>query len=224
MTDRTSRVVLIDDHELSRRGLEAMLSTADWVQVVGDADGCEAGLEVIAREQPDIVLLDIRMPGMDGLACLEAIKQSERPVAVVIVTLYDDRKYVLEAIRRGAAGYVLKDASTREILSTISAVADGQLAVEPALLREALLAPPEEAKPETARSRAEAFALTPREMEVLRLLAEGMTNKEIGGQLSIAEDTVKKHVQNLIWKLRAADRTQAAIRAYRAGLLDPLPD
>ena len=91
-------------------------------------------------------------------------------------------------------------------------------------LREALLAPPEEAKPETARSRAEAFALTPREMEVLRLLAEGMTNKEIGGQLSIAEDTVKKHVQNLIWKLRAADRTQAAIVAYRAGLLDPIGD
>ena len=224
MSDAISRVVLIDDHELSRRGLEAMLSTAEWVQVVGEADGCEAGLELIGRLRPDIVLLDIRMPGMDGLACLEAIKQSEQPVAVVIVTLYDDRKYVLEAIRRGAAGYVLKDASTREILSTISAVTDGQLAVEPGLLREALLAAPEEAREETARSRAEAFALTPREMDVLRLLADGMTNKEIGGQLTIAEDTVKKHVQSIIWKLRAADRTQAAILAYRSGLLDPLSD
>jgi DNA-binding NarL/FixJ family response regulator len=210
MTDTPSRVLLIDDHEMSRRGLEAMLSTADWVEVVGEADGCEPGLGQIERLRPDIVLL-------------EEIKKLEHPVAVVIVTLYNDRRYVLEAIRRGAAGYVLKEASTAEILSTIAAVADGQLAVEPGLLREALMAPPDEPPAEeTARARAESFALTPRELDVLRLLADGMTNKEIGGQLSIAEDTVKKHVQNIIWKLRAADRTQAAIVAYRAGLLDPL--
>ena len=225
MTDGPSRVVLIDDHEMSRRGLEAMLSVADWVQVVGEAEGCEPGLVEIERLKPDIVLLDIRMPGMDGLQCLEEIKKLEHPVAVVIVTLYNDRRYVLEAIRRGAAGYVLKEASGAEILTTIQLVADGQLAVEPGLLREALMAPAEEPTPaETARARAEAFALTPRELDVLRLLADGMTNKEIGGQLSIAEDTVKKHVQNLIWKLRAADRTQAAIVAYRAGLLDPIGD
>ena len=221
MTDGGSRVFLIDDHELSRRGLEAMLSTADWIEVVGEAEGCEHGLEQIVRLRPDIVLLDIRMPDMDGLACLTAIKELEHPVAVVMVTLYDDRRYVLEAIRRGAAGYVLKDASTRDILATIAAVSDGQLAVEPGLLREALLAQPDEPpSAETTRSRAEAFALTPRELEALRLLADGMTNKEIGNALSIAEDTVKKHVQNIIWKLRAADRTQAAIIAYRSGLLD----
>jgi DNA-binding NarL/FixJ family response regulator len=223
MSETPSRVLLIDDHEMSRRGLEAMLSTADWVEVVGEADGCEPGLVQIERHRPDIVLLDIRMPGLDGLQCLEEIKKLEHPVAVVIVTLYNDRRYVLEAIRRGAAGYVLKEASTGEILSTIGAVADGQLAVEPGLLREALMAPPEEPPAaETARARAESFALTPRELDVLRLLADGMTNKEIGGQLSIAEDTVKKHVQNIIWKLRAADRTQAAIIAYRAGLLDTI--
>jgi DNA-binding NarL/FixJ family response regulator len=221
MTDGPSRVILIDDHELSRRGLEAMLSGADWVQVVGEAQACEPGLGEIERLKPDIVLLDIRMPGMDGLQCLEEIKQLEHPVAVVIVTLYDDRRYVLEAIRRGAAGYVLKEASGQEILTTLELVADGQLAIDPGLLREALTAPPEEPSPEeTARARAASFALTPRELDVLRLLADGMTNKEIGGQLSIAEDTVKKHVQSIIWKLRAADRTQAAITAYRAGLLD----
>lgn len=223
MSDGPSRVVLIDDHEMSRRGLEAMLSIADWVEVVGEAEACEPGLAEIERLKPDIVLLDIRMPGMDGLACLEAIKRLEHPVAVVIVTLYNDRRYVLEAIRRGAAGYVLKEASSAEILTTMQLVADGQLAVEPGLLREALLAPEEEPTPaEAARARAESFALTPRELDVLRLLADGMTNKEIGNHLSIAEDTVKKHVQNLIWKLRAADRTQAAIVAYRAGLLDPV--
>ncbi len=225
MTESPSRVLLIDDHEMSRRGLAAMLSTADWVQVVGEADGCTTALAEIERLRPDIVLLDIRMPDMDGLTCLDEIKRLDHPVAVVMVTLYNDRRYVLEAIRRGAAGYVLKEASTGEILSTMAAVADGQLAVEPGLLREALMAPPDEPSPaETARARAESFALTPRELDVLRLLADGMTNKEIGGQLSIAEDTVKKHVQNIIWKLRAADRTQAAIVAYRAGLLDPVDD
>ena len=163
------------------------------------------------------------MPGIDGLACLDAIKELDHPVAVVIVTLYDDRRYVLEAIRRGAAGYLLKDATTAEVLATIAARRGrpaGGRARAPA--RGAHRARP------TSRRRRDApgsaprrFALTPRELDVLRLVAEGMTNKEIGGRLSIAEDTVKKHVQNIIWKLRAADRTQAAIIAYRIGLIEP---
>ncbi|HEY5629681.1 MAG TPA: response regulator transcription factor [Candidatus Limnocylindrales bacterium] len=222
MTQTARRVLLIDDHEMSRRGLRAMLSTAHWAEVVGEADGCQRGLAQIEALRPDIVLLDIRMPGLDGLACLDEIKKVEPPVAVVIVTLYSDRGYVLEAIRRGAAGYVLKEASAKEIIATIAAVADGQLAVDPDLLREALVLPPERLGNDTAREQAGSFGLTPREVDVLRLLADGMTNKEIGRQLSIAEDTVKKHVQNLIWKLRATDRTHAAIVAYRAGLLDPL--
>ena len=220
MSDRR-RVVLIDDHEMARRGLQAMLATADWLEVVGEADGCEGGLSVIKRERPDMVLLDIRMPDVDGLTCLERIKALDQPVAVVIVTLYDDRRYVLEAIRRGAAGYVLKDASSSDVVATLSAVADGQLAVDPQLLREALSAPEEEPpRAETVRQRAEAHSLTPREHDVLLLVAEGLTNKEIGGHLTISEDTVKKHVQNIIWKLRAADRTQAAILAFRLGLLE----
>jgi DNA-binding NarL/FixJ family response regulator len=219
MTTRASRVYLIDDHEMSRRGLEAMLSTANGVTVVGEAGACQEGVEGVARLRPDIVLLDIRMPGMDGLACLDALKQLDPPVAVVIVTLYDDRRYVLEAVRRGAAGYLLKDASTAELLATLSAVADGQLAVDPGLLRDALTTPIEPPG-DSVQARARSYALTAREMDVLALLAEGMTNKEIGGRLGIAEDTVKKHVQSLISKLRAADRTQAAILAYRAGLLE----
>ena len=216
-----SRVLLVDDHEMARRGLTAMLSTADWITVVGEADGCASGLAAIERLRPDIVLLDIRMPGQDGLACLEELKQLDHPVAVVMVTLYDDRRYVLEAIRRGAAGYLLKDASTAEVIATLANVSEGQLAVEPRLLREALLTPPDEAPAgASSRQRAEAFSVTPREHDVLRLVADGLTNKEIGARLSITEDTVKKHVQNIIWKLRAADRTQAAILAYRMGLLD----
>lgn len=219
---RRCRVVLIDDHEMARRGLEAMLATADWIEVVGGGETCEEGLDLVRRLAPEVVMLDIRMPGTDGLTCLERIRGLERPVAVIIVTLYDDRRYVLEAIRRGAAGYLLKDAATAEVLTTLRNVRDGQLAIHPELLREALAARDAEPVPgETPRQRAEAFSLTTREYEVLRLVADGMTNKEIGGQLAIAEDTVKKHVQNIIWKLRAADRTQAAILAYRMGLIDP---
>jgi DNA-binding NarL/FixJ family response regulator len=215
------RVLLIDDHEMARRGLRAMLSAADWVEVVGEGDYCESGQKLVEELSPEMVLLDIRMPGMDGLTCLERIKAHHPRIAVVIVTLYDDRRYVLEAIRRGAAGYLLKDATTAEVIQTLHNVSNGQLAVEPQLLREAL-ATRDETPPagETARQRAEQYALTPREHDVLMLVAEGLTNKEIGGRLSITEDTVKKHVQNIIWKLRAADRTQAAIMALKLGLLE----
>jgi DNA-binding NarL/FixJ family response regulator len=215
-----ARVLLIDDHEMARRGLRAMLSAADWIEVVGEGDSCESGLKLAEELDPNMVLLDIRMPGLDGLACLERLKARHPRIAVVIVTLYDDRRYVLEAIRRGAAGYLLKDATTAEVIQTLHNVSSGHLAVEPQLLREALTVRDEAPPAETARQRAEQYALTPREHDVLRLVAEGLTNKEIGGQLSITEDTVKKHVQNIIWKLRAADRTQAAIMALKLGLLE----
>jgi DNA-binding NarL/FixJ family response regulator len=216
-----TRVLLIDDHEMARRGLRAMLSAADWIEVVGEGDSCESGMKLAEELNPDMVLLDIRMPGVDGLACLERLKARLPRIAAVIVTLYDDRRYVLEAIRRGAAGYLLKDATTAEVIQTLHNVSNGQLAVEPQLLREAL-ATRDEPQPagESARQRAEQYALTPREHDVLLLVAEGLTNKEIGGKLSITEDTVKKHVQNIIWKLRAADRTQAAIMALKLGLLE----
>lgn len=214
------RILLVDDHEMARRGLQAMLSTTDWATIVGEANEAETGCRLTGELNPDIVLLDIRMPGMDGLSCLDRIHAEYPKVAVVIVTLYDDPTYVFEALRRGAAGYLLKDATTSVVISTLRSVADGQIAVDPSLLREALAVPMQnEALVGGPRQRAEALSLTPREHEVLALVAEGQTNKEIGIRLSIAEDTVKKHVQNIIWKLRAADRTQAAILALRLGLL-----
>ena len=217
----TVRVLLVDDHEMARRGLHAMLSTAGWVEVVGEAGACVDGVELAERLHPDVALLDIRMPEVDRLACLERFRKLPVPVAVVIVTLYDDRRYVLEAIRRGAAGYLLKDATTSDVVSTLRNVADGQLAVEPQLLRDALSARDEPTPaPASPTERAGAYGLTPREHTVLSLVAQGLTNKEIGNQLEISEDTVKKHVQNIIWKLRATDRTQAAIMALRLGLLE----
>ena len=220
MTRTRVRILIVDDHELARLGLASVLGTADWIEVVGGAADCASGMEAVRQLQPDVVLLDIRMPGMDGLACLPQMKAAMPQVAVIIVTFYDDRRYILEAIRQGASGYLLKDASAAEILDTIRRVVEGQLAIDPQLLREALATPPEPAAlADSPGALADAYSLTPRERDVLGLVAEGLTNKEIGAQLSIAEDTVKKHVQNLIWKLRAADRTQAAIIALRVGLL-----
>lgn len=214
-------VVLIDDHELARRGLEAMLATAGWITVLGGSADCLSGIEAVERLRPDIVLLDIQMPGIDGLACLERIKALDITVSVVIVTLYDDRRYVLDAIRRGAAGYILKDAASAEVIATLRDVAEGRLAIDPAMLREALLAGPLPHPGEDGgRVRAAELSITPREHQVLLAVAEGMTNKEIGARLGISEDTVKKHVQNLIWKLHAADRTQAAVIALRMGILE----
>ncbi len=231
------RILIVDDHEMARKGLAAMLGTTDWLSIVGEAADCASGLDLARRLRPDVVLLDIRMPGGDGLACIEPLRSLIPPPSIVVVTFYDDTAYILEALRRGAGGYLLKDATTDEVLSTIRTVVEGGLAISPDLLRVALAdqaamtsepastpdAAPAEAvsPPASPRQRALAFDLTVREHEVLRLVAGGLTNKEIGARLAIAEDTVKKHVQNIIWKLRAADRTQAAILAFRLGLLDP---
>lgn len=220
MTRKLVRILIVDDHELARAGLASVLSTADWIEVVGGAGDCASGLEAIRRLRPDVVLLDIRMPGGDGLSCLAPMKLAMPQAAVIIVTFYDDRRYILEAIRQGASGYLLKDATAAEVLDTIRRVVEGQLAIDPQLLREALSAPAEAFAEGGSGTGGDAYSLTPRERDVLQLIAHGLTNKEIGANLSIAEDTVKKHVQNLIWKLRAADRTQAAIIGLRAGLIN----
>lgn len=214
MTGRT-RVLVVDDHEMARRGLAAMLSTAGWIEVVGEADSCAAAIASVDAVRPDVVVIDIRMPDVDGLACLERIKARAPTVAVVMITLFNDRRHVIEAIRRGASGYLLKDAATADVVATLARVVEGQLAIDGDLLRDALAAPIEEVAPEPPVN-----PLSPREHDILRHVADGLTNKEIGSALGISDDTVKKHVQNVIWKLQAADRTQAAILGYRMGLLD----
>lgn len=219
MAPREVRVLLVDDHELARHGLRGMLAAAGWVTVIGEAPDCRSALEQARQLRPTVVLLDIRMPGEDGLSCLPRIRQLLPGTAVVIVTFFEDRGYLTEAVRLGAAGYLLKDASSAEVLETIARVADGQLAIDPHLLRDALASMADDALERPIDPR-EMYSLTRRELDVLALVAEGLTNKEIGVRLRIAEDTTKKHVQNLIWKLHAADRTQAAVIALRGGLLE----
>lgn len=214
------KVLIADDHQLVREGIRAMIAEEEGIQVVGEAsDGAEA-LALAEKLSPDLVLMDIRMPKMDGLEAARRIKGLSPSPLVVMISVYDNDAYVLDAILAGAAGYILKDASRELLVHTIKAVSAGGVLLESPLLHRALGgSTPRWAGGRQDGSRPFPEALSGREMDVLRLVTEGLTNKQIAARLSLAGDTVKKHVQSLIAKLQAADRTQAAVKAIRAGLV-----
>ena len=215
-------VLIVDDHTVAREGLRAMLETDQQVRVVGEAADGQEALERVGQTRPKVVLMDIKMPGLDGLEATRRLKADHPTVGVVMMTSYDDDALVIDSVRAGAAGYLLKD-SSRDLLShTIGAVASGGMLVKASLLRRAISSLIQVRLPAEAglASREGIEELTEREQEVLRLLAEGQTNKEIGDNLALAEVTIKKHVQSIIGKLRASDRTQAAITALRMGLIE----
>lgn len=215
------RVMVVDDHPVVREGLRAMLCSDPEIQVVGEAsDGSEA-VELVEQLQPDVVLTDIRMPGMNGIEATQRIKEKRPSTVVIVLTMYDNEIYVIQALRAGAAGYLVKDSSRELLCHTIKVVMDGATIVRSGLLRQAihgLLQAPHVSDQRQADSPAREH-LTARELDVLRMMAEGYANKEIAGQLSLAEVTVKKHVQSIIGKLGASDRTHAAITAVRLGLV-----
>ncbi|MBN1401204.1 MAG: response regulator transcription factor [Anaerolineae bacterium] len=224
------RILLVDDQAIVREGMRSMLSLEPDISVVGEA---ETGLEALSKAsalRPDIILLDIRMPSMDGLTALGQLKQEVPRASVIMVTLYDDPNYLERAVTMGAAGYILKDASRDELIRAVRVTAEGGAIIDPLLLPQLLrrlratapgapagasLQPP---VPEPDPSE-QATALTEREIEVLRLVAEGLTNQQIGEQLFISPTTVKTHVQNILQKLGVSDRTQAAVHALRARLI-----
>lgn len=214
-------VLLVDDHPVVRQGIRAMLDGEEDLQVVGEASSAEEALQMVRELQPQVVLMDIRLPGMSGTEATSLIKRDQPDTAVIIMTMYDTESYVVQAIRAGAAGYLIKN-SPRELLrQAVRTVADGGTIIPRGLLRGAVegLAPVAAARAMVAE-RGGARRLSPREIEVLRLLAEGHGNKAIAGQLHLAEVTVKKHVQGIIGKLGVQDRTQAAVVALRLGLLE----
>ena len=215
-------VLIVDDHPVVREGLRAMLATDEAVEVVGEAgDGAE-GVAKTAEHEPDVVLMDIRMPNLDGIEATRRIKAQNPATAVIVLTMYDNDAYVIDAVRAGAGGYLLKDASRDLLVSTIRAVHCGGTLIKTALLREAiagLVDTAAERSKENSQATEGLEELTPREREVLPLLAEGCTNKEIGRQLVVTEDTAKKHVQSIIAKFGASDRTHAVMKAARAGLV-----
>jgi DNA-binding NarL/FixJ family response regulator len=217
---RRGRVIIADDHELARLGLRTMLEPEPDLEVVGEAATGREAVELSRQLQPDLVLMDIRMPDVDGLVATRAIKEEMPRVSILIVTLSEDPDYLLEALRVGAAGYVLKDASRREVVAAVRQVLSGESPLDPKLAAQLIrrLAHQTPPKDQLAKHGDE---LTQRELDVLRLVAEGKTNAEIAQSLFVSVGTVKVHVERIINKLGVSDRTQAAVRAVELGYLTP---
>jgi len=215
------RVLVVDDQELVRLGFCVILDAADGITVVGEAANGEAAVSQVAAHAPDVVLMDIRMPGMDGL---EATRQITRGAAavpkVVMLTTFDLDDYVYEALRAGASGFLLKDSPRHDLIAAVRAAAAGDALLAPSVTRrliEAFARRP----PETSPSPSQLASLTARERDVLLLLARGRSNAEIASVLVVSEATVKTHVGNLLAKLGLRDRVQAVILAYETGMVVP---
>ena len=211
-----ARLVIADDHELSRAGLRAMLTGQRGLEVVDEAANGREALALCRRLQPDLALIDVRMPEMDGLATCRSIKQECPATSVILITVYEKSEYLIEALKAGAAGFVLKDITQPELITSIRRV----LRRESLLNSEVVVRLLGHLDGETS-SREELLPkqLSEREYEVLRLLVQGKTNPEIAQQLTISVGTVKIHVEHILAKLRVSDRTQAAVRAIELGLL-----
>ena len=214
------RILLVDDQAIVREGLRAMLGVEPDMEIVGEAASGREALTLVPRLRPDIVLMDVRMPDLDGLATLERLKRADPDTAVIMVSLYDDADYLYRAVSAGAAGYILKEASRTELVRAVRATAQGGSIISPGMLRELLdrmsaLMSPTSCPPPSAE-----LALTPRETEVLQQVALGKTNQEIAAELIVSATTVKTHIQNILQKLNVSDRTQAAVVALRCGLIE----
>jgi two-component system, NarL family, response regulator LiaR len=225
---RAARLVLADDHDLVREGIRAVLEGEPDLLVVGEAANGRQALEVCRKAHPDLVLMDVRMPEMDGLEATKAIKEELPHTSVVMVTMHESPEYLLEAIKAGAAGYILKDAGGERLIEAVKRTLEGEAPLSEGLAMQLLrrLASEDgqrlEPLPEAKRRKAKMpNGITPREVEVLRLLARGRTNPQIAQDLMVSRGTVKIHVQNIIAKLGVSDRTQAAVRAIELGIFEP---
>ena len=213
---KPARLVIADDHELARAGLRAMLTGQRGLEVVGEAVNGREALALCRRLQPDLALIDVRMPEQNGLATCRAIKEECQGTSVILITIHENPEYLLDALKAGAAGYVLKDISQGELITAIKGILRGESILNKELVilllrRMASETPSQEELPNGR--------LSPREREVLRLLSQGQTNREIAQNLIVSVSTVKIHVEHILAKLGVSDRTQAAVRAIELGLL-----
>ncbi|MGB9377474.1 MAG: response regulator transcription factor [Mycobacteriales bacterium] len=204
---------MCDDHEMVRTGLRTFLELQEDMAVVGEAGSAEEALALVPRVRPDIVLLDLVLPGMSGVEAVHRLRAEHPEVKVVVLTSFAGRESVLSVVRAGVSGYLLKDVGPAELADALRAVHDGGVPLHPAVAA-TVLASVTEPAPDP---------LTPRETEVLRLLARGLSNRLIARELVLSEKTVKVHVSAILAKLGVADRTQAAVLAVRRGLADDLP-
>ena len=211
------RVVLVDDQTLVRQGVRGLLELVPDIEVVGEASDGEEALQKVPALKPDVLLLDIRMPRLNGIAVLEALREADALPPTLVLTTFDDGDAAIAAIKAGAKGLMLKDVSLDDLAQAIRALADDRTAFQPALT-ESLMAALRRSPPASPDSYLPE-ALTVREKEVLHLICGGYSNREIADLLALAEGTVKNHVSNLLLKLNARDRTQAALRALQEGHL-----
>jgi DNA-binding NarL/FixJ family response regulator len=200
--------LIVDDHEVVREGLRLALSRSPQVRVVGEAGDGESAVALVERRRPDVVLMDIRMPGMDGLDATRMIMEREPQTAVIIFTAYSERALLARGLESGARGYLLKEAAHDTLLRAIEKVATGESFVDPALMPSVL----------AAKDREE--LLTAREREILKLLADGMSNSDVAAKLFISQETVKSHVRHILTKLEADTRTHAVAIALRESMID----
>jgi DNA-binding NarL/FixJ family response regulator len=215
------RVLLVDDEELVRFGLRTVLESAGDFEVVGEAGDGAAGVRAAEELRPDVVLIDIRMPVLDGLAATRKILALPQPPQVAVLTTFHVDEYVYAALAAGAAGFLLKDTPPREIAAAVRAVADGTATLSPAVTATLIDSYVDrKAAPRRAQALRKVAALSDREREVLQLLGTGESNAELARQLYVSEATVKTYVSRLLTKLELANRTQAAILAHEAGLLE----
>jgi DNA-binding NarL/FixJ family response regulator len=210
------RVMLVDDQTLIRQGVRALLELSDDMEVVAEAADGPSAIALVPKCQPDIMLLDMRMPGCSGLTVLKTLAEQDQLPPTLILTTFDDDEIVLGGLQAGARGYLLKDVALNDLLNAVRAVAAGQSLVSPGLSQR-LLKGLEGLSTEFA-SLEQPEALTTRETEILRLMAGGYSNKEIARALDVAEGTVKNHVSNILAKMGVRDRTRAVLKAFEAGL------
>jgi DNA-binding NarL/FixJ family response regulator len=210
------KVLVIDDHPMVREGITSMLSGE--FEALAQAGTGEDALKVLTEFRPDVILLDLQLPDVDGLTVLQRIKEVSPTTSVLVVTMHGNPTYLQQAIKLGAAGYVLKGVSRRELVASVRAVYEGESAIEPLLLRRLLEEVTGESGPHAAQAEIPE-PLTPLEREVLAYLTRGLTNREIAEKMRWSVGTAKKYVQRILEKLHVSDRTQAAVEAVRRGLV-----
>lgn len=217
-------MAIVDDHELARASLQNMLSDEPDIEIVGEAANGRQALLLCSRLRPDLILMDVRMPEMDGLAATQELKQRYPETIVMMLTMHENPDYLLEALKAGAAGYVLKDAPQEDIIEAVWRVRNGESALDPELAARLLrrLASEGEMRRGTIAPHGHVHdvePLTPRELEVLELMRLGRTNRQIAEELAISLGTSKNHVEHVIAKLGVSDRTQAVVKALELGIL-----
>ncbi len=213
------RILLVDDQSLFREGLRTLLSVQPDIEVVGEAANGEEAIRLTASLHPSVVLMDLQMPVLDGAAATRRIRAAHPECRVIVLTTFDDDERVFEGLRAGAVGYLLKDAPSGKLVEAIRAAARGESFLQPSVAAKVVAEFARLADHPSARHDPLVEPLSDRELEVLRLIADGASNKEIAAQLVIAEGTVKNHITNILGKLGVRDRTQAALKAKEMGIL-----